>query len=338
MLNIEIAKKTDIDAIMKFIELNWDEGHISGKDRSFFEYEFLDKENLNFVLTRKIETGEITGICGFMKSNAGSNPDIWTTIWRVLPNTGLPMLGMSLLLYIKDNIPHRGMMASGMNEEYMPVFDFLGMRIDSLKQYYILNSNLDFYEIALLNTKEKITNNLTYKAENKLVLIEDINELREKFDIEKFKHKIPYKDFQYLEKRFFKHPYFMYQVFGIKEGLCLKSVLVCRENSVGKSKVLRIVDFIGDETDIICIKNDLLALLDKHNYEYIDFIQYGIEHDILIAAGFSLLDVESDDIIIPHYFAPFVRKNIKKYFFIEPEYDENYYIFKADGDQDRPRF
>jgi hypothetical protein len=40
--------------------------------------------------------------------------------------------------------------------------------------------------------------------------------------------------------------------------------------------------------------------------------------------------------IIPNYFEPFVAENIDIYFFSNT--NEKVYIFKGDGDQDRPNF
>ncbi len=45
-------------------------------------------------------------------------------------------------------------------------------------------------------------------------------------------------------------------------------------------------------------------------YEFIDFYCYGIAHQYLKKAGFSLLSQE-DGNIIPNYFEPFERENVK---------------------------
>ena len=71
-----------------------------------------------------------------------------------------------------------------------------------------------------------------------------------------------------------------------------------------------------------------------NDYEYVDFYCHGIPIETMKKLGFKLKD-EYDSNIIPNYFEPFIQENIPIYFFTTS--NENSYIFKADGDQDRPR-
>ena len=50
---------------------------------------------------------------------------------------------------------------------------------------------------------------------------------------------------------------------------------------------------------------------------------------------FKTLNCKTDELIIPIYFAPFVRDNIEIIYFAD-NIDHDFCIFKADGDQDRP--
>ena len=63
---------------------------------------------------------------------------------------------------------------------------------------------------------------------------------------------------------------------------------------------------------------------------------YGFKEASLVNAGFNQLDLDSNQLIIPNYFSPFVRENKKIYFFIDSENRDKVKICKADGDQDRP--
>ena len=71
----------------------------------------------------------------------------------------------------------------------------------------------------------------------------------------------------------------------------------------------------------------------ENEYEYVDFYQYGIDHAIFDTAGFTL-NLLTDDLIIPNHFEPFVQKNKTLHFFTSEH--GQFYIFKGDGDQDRP--
>ncbi|MEH7504134.1 hypothetical protein V7152_19330, partial [Neobacillus drentensis] len=143
-----------------------------------------------------------------------------------------------------------------------------------------------------------------------------------------------YKDQNYIKKRYFEHPFYQYQVFGIGKEDATTSLLITREISINHSKVLRIIDFIGAEEDIAGIGLELQKILKANDYEYIDFYQYGISEDVLNTAGFVKRE-KKDENIIPNYFEPFEKKNVDIHF--STNVNENkYYIFKGDGDQDRP--
>ena len=71
----------------------------------------------------------------------------------------------------------------------------------------------------------------------------------------------------------------------------------------------------------------------KTAYEFIDFYCYGIAHQYLKKAGFSLLSQE-DGNIIPNYFEPFERENVK--IRIVVAHWPSFHLYRGDGDQDRP--
>mgnify|MGYP006944908119 CR=1 FL=1 len=47
-----------------FINKYWKQGHIMSCDREYFEYEFLEEDNVNFILAIERSTGENRGIVG----------------------------------------------------------------------------------------------------------------------------------------------------------------------------------------------------------------------------------------------------------------------------------
>ena len=95
------------------------------------------------------------------------------------------------------------------------------------------------------------------------------------------------------------------------------------------------VDFIGENIDLVYISDYFHDKIVKYNYEYITFLEYGLPSEIMEKTKFKLLNHKTGRIIIPIYFYPFVKKNIEINFFAD-NIDKDYFIFKADGDQDRP--
>ena len=153
--------------------------------------------------------------------------------------------------------------------------------------------------------------------------------------VEAFASQQPYKDDSYLLYRYFAHPIYHYDVYGVfpTGEDTARALVVGREIDVDGTCVLRIVDYIGDRSRIPHIGSALRRLLEEKNYEFLDFMCYGLPEEDLEAAGFSRRQ-EQDENIIPNYYEPFVRKNVDIVFFAKKI--DGLLICKADGDQDRP--
>ena len=95
MLCVRKAEISEIPAVMQFIAEHWKKDHILAVDRDFFEWMYVQGEELNFNLAVDDETGKIFGINGFILYNHEANPDMSGSMWKVLPNQS-PALGLSL--------------------------------------------------------------------------------------------------------------------------------------------------------------------------------------------------------------------------------------------------
>lgn len=326
---IRFATLSDIDAIMNFINIHWKTGHILATNKEFFIYEHVDNDKVNFVIALDSDSNEIVGTCGFIKNRKeliGS--DIWGTLWKVV-KTSNPMLGINILEFLNKNSQCRSFSSNGIASKTIPIYDFLRYRTGKLKHYYRLNDKTNF-QIAII--KEKVILEVKNSENYELELIQDFQALRPFFNNFQDKEQIPYKDEWYIEKRYFNHPIYKYQVFGIKKNN-IKSIIVVRELKHNDTKILRIVDFIGNQEDLNYIGSALQDLMDQNNYEYIDFYCEGIKDEILENAGL-IYKSDSDLVCIPNYFEPFIQNNIDIFFFTNSQ--DSITVFKADGDQDRP--
>lgn len=162
--------------------------------------------------------------------------------------------------------------------------------------------------------------------------METMEELKDKFEIERCYDRLPVKSEQYYKKRYFDHPIYQYVVYGIinPSKHCV-GVIFTREICINGSKVLRIVDYRGNLEELGNIGNCLEELMSDNRYEYIDLMASDLDETVMNRAGFTLLAPEGPN-IIPNHFEPFERKNIKIYY----HQTVDVVIFKADGDQDRP--
>ena len=127
-----------------------------------------------------------------------------------------------------------------------------------------------------------------------------------------------------------------YDVWAARENGKLLAYLVTRTvtaQDTGCAAVVRLVDFIGEDTVLPRLGGAIDAIVRRAGAEYIDCYNAGIPAAVWQAAGFTER-VEGDGCIIPNYLTPPLRENTEYYYFTNKP--ENFVLFKADGDQDRP--
>lgn len=336
--DFRLATSDDIDPIMKFIGDEWKKDHILSKNRKLFMWqygneEYDDYDTINvFLMTDK--KNNIVGINGFVQySNDPLLRYVSSALTAVKADVGVPMCGIELIKRFKEQIPANAYYSSGTREKTMipvgkKVFNYT---VGIMQQFYIVNPTISDFKIARINSR---TDESTY--DNGIGILEpaDMKLISEKYDFSSKYYNQGYKSREYIQKRFFKHPVYVYKAYGIKKNSGDKyvGVLFGREIDVGDTRIFRIVDYIGDIKCLGEIGDALHRILLENNYEYIDLLAGSIEYDILKRSGFRLLK-QNDENIIPMYFEPFVREN--KFIWYQKS-NPDIVIFKADGDQDRP--
>src|SRR5690606_16042836 len=100
--------------------------------------------------------------------------------------------------------------------------------------------------------------------------------------------------------------------------------------------VLRIVDIVGAVAWLADAGPALRAEVVAADAEYIDLVQWGVDPDLLAAAGFVNPDAHRD-LVLPNYFSPFERRNITIGASLRQVGEGSpARMFRADSDQDRP--
>lgn len=330
---IRFADLNDIDKIMHFIDQHWKKDHILSKDRELFLYEYQDGKRINFVIAED-DVGKLIGLLGFIRTSyEEEKKDIWAALWKVIDNDN-PMLGVELLEYLRNSTDYNLLSSVGLNLKTLPIYSFLGIQTSFLNQYILVNSSLPDYKI--LTSTQKMTSDIVTHKDNCEYTITELNQDQLSFDFEILQKYVPVKDETYFIKRYFNHPHYKYRVYGIYKREIQVSLMVTREVVANEGKILRIMDYCGDEEHLQKVKASIADLLHRECYEYIDFMCYGFDEGALTAAGFTKIDPESNDLIAPNYFSPFVNENIKVYFYVDTQDGSHIRVCKADGDQDRP--
>lgn len=329
MIIIRRAVKEDIPNIMKFMDEHWKPGNILAKNRDFFEWQFLDGDKLNMFLGVDDETGKIYGMIGAIVYSKSSNPDISGCTWQVIKSKN-PMLGPELSGFMYTQLNGRYNAGAGLSDKAVRLNKLLGHTITEMDHYYRLADRVDYKIAKVVDKKIPVAEETGYS----LKLIDSVEEMKQIIPEEALAAQILSKDYSYIEKRYFGHPIYHYDIWKIvDEKGDSHSVLITRDESMEDRKVCEIIDHYGRTEDLGKIAGALDQLIEERGYEFVDVYSYGIPVEIYEQGGFVRCDADSDN-IIPNYFHPFVQKNISLR--MVEQVLVGLRLFRGDGDQDRP--
>ncbi len=329
MITIRRAEYDDISSIMRFMDEHWKPGNILAKNRDFFEWQFVDGDKLNMFIGIDEEGGTIYGMIGAIIYNKSANPDISGCTWQVIKSSN-PILGMDLSDYMRSQLNVRYCFGAGLSEKAVKINQMLGCSIIAMDHYYRL-ADIGDYKIA------KVADKVIPVAEStgySLKQINSVEEMKQIISEEMLANCILSKEYSYIEKRYFGHPIYHYDIWKIVDaGGESQSVLITRDEVMQDRRVCKIVDHYGKMEDLGKIAGALDRLMEERGYEFVDIYSYGIPVEIYEQGGFVCCTEESSN-IIPNYFHPFVQKNIVLKM-VDPMM-AGVRLFRGDGDQDRP--
>lgn len=337
-IKFSIANITDADEIMQFMHKHWRKNHILATSKLLLLYEFKENNSLNIGVA-KDKNNRIIAIFGFIKYNSSKVPDLAGSLWKVTDDAqkNYPMVGIQLRNFVIKNIPHIFFAAPGAGLQTKPIYQLLRMNWNIMEHWFWINPEIASYQIASFKcldkkkaSAEKTNNNIFFK---RALSIEDLLS----FDDESLKNFVPFKDLAYIKNRYFNYPFYKYDIWYLQENNKVLAIIVCRRTKINKSSVYRIVDFIGKDRYLVALIGQLKLEVIANNDEYLDFICFGIDDKVLQQSGMEKLDMHSDDIVIPNFFEPLVKKNTPVYC-VSDKTNLIFRQFKADGDQDRPNY
>jgi len=332
-----IQDEGNIESIQNFFKKNWKTKHILAKNSKIFKWLHYNpfEKKYNFLIFKR--KNNILGFLGIIKNSKFSNglncfDTIWLTTW-IAKKTELGV-GALLLMHSIKYYKYSKIGTIGCSEEAKTIYKKMGFKVGNMNHYFIINSKIKSFKLI---DKPKNLNKIFFKdspdkkikhlkGNLKLKIFEnDIVGLIEKYG----------KDEAYFQNRYINHPYYKYRIYLIYSFKNVVGFFVIRVCKFKKSKALRIVDFFGYEEALIGINFALQKLLLKTKAEYVDFYEYGIRNSIMLKSGLTKNN-SNKEIIIPNYFEPFVKKNIKLGWAIKTNNVKITPMFKGDCDQDRP--
>lgn len=329
MIKIRQARYEDIPRIMQFIDTYWKNGHIMGNDRTMFEYQHVRDGEVFYIIAEDEKDKKIYGSMGYIPMMEQEWPCMSTVMIRSLMNPERRMLGEEMARFFEANMQCYNVFSVGVEKHYARAIQSMGGIVKKLNHYYRLGKQEKFQIARILKLEQ-----LEIKKEGAVLIpLKTADDFVQKVDLNEIYKDYPRRSPSYIRHRYYEHPYYEYKVWGICYNHAVKSAIVMREEERMDAKVLRIVDYFGRDLDFSYAGKEFDRLLKEGNYEYIDFYCYGIEDNILKAAGFTKRE-EKDCNIIPNYFDPFVQENVEIYFYTW--FLPGIHVYRGFGDQDRP--
>lgn len=303
------------------------------------DWQHKDESGYNFILGIEKETGDIDGVIGFIRlsqfdSEIEPSRIIWIAIWKVRHSARGQKLGRNLLTFLLESEKPQIISTVAASAMTLPMYRALGYQVDRLKQYFVVNKAFSKFKLAQFSADQKFQ---THSAESgadlrPLSQEELLTETQHCFDAQ---CTVPVKTPAYIAGRYLEHPLYSYDVHKIIKADKILGVIVTRICEYDGAKAIRIVDFIGPDEAISGLHDAWQSLLEDRSAEYVDFYNAGIADSALKASG--LLKVEDfENLVIPNYFEPFMRKKVSIDFMISSPKGIAYRIVKGDSDQDRP--
>ena len=326
---IRFAKTEDIPDIMGFIDSHWKKGHILAVSMEHVLFQHQYGHEISYIVSVD-ENAAINGILGYIPYGE-NNRDVMTAMWKVI-HTEDPMLGMRLLQFLMQQGDVRIMACPGINAGTIGIYRYLGYQTGEMNHWYRLRPGADYQIASILDSS--IHGHVLEQGRFYLERYKQFGQLEESFSFETYtKERFkPFKEKAYICRRYFEHPTYLYEVYGVTDGTSkAELLLIFRREPYHSSIALRLVDCIGKYDLLEYVTSSIDDLLVETDAEYVDLYEAGLSSTLLLRAGWR--NVQDGTNIIPNYFSPFVRENISIYYFsTEP----NIVLFKGDGDQDRP--
>lgn len=327
---IRIAKLEELELVKDFLINHWKKDHILTRNDELMLWQHANykEQQLNYVIAIDSSNNQIDGLIGFIPTNHFDKFIIdhcaWIAIWKVREDAVRPGLGVLLYRQLVKELNLKAIGGYAISDVAFKIYKSLKFTNGKMSHFFIRNHKFNVFKIAQYSNNYQEAS--LKKASNQECIFTD-------WDKSSFPEitTAPRKTSVFYVNRYLAHPVYDYKiksVFVQNELVCL---FVYRVIEVNESKCLRIVDWAGKFPQNISTK--FQELLQSEVAEYVDFLCHVSNPEEVLEMGFEEV---SEEVIMPHYFEPFIQKTIS----LDYAYINNtglpYALFKADGDQDRP--
>lgn len=335
-MKIEIHRcgERDLVAVMAFIHDHWAKDHVLSWYHPLMIWQHRDPAMPSFYnwLIAEDEEG-IQGILGYIPTSKydlslAAHPLTWLAMWKIRSEPKNRTVGLCLLNTLSQASGTGIVAVLGINPSHPPMYKALGYFVGELNQHFTCDPGRTQTLIGAPDgfvPPRPIPGRAAFRTVEAAYL--------ESSGL--MGSKLPRKTPRYFLNRYLVHPVYRYRVSSIELGGRLCGLLSTRVVAHGGARVLRIVDFLGDEAALAECGTALGLLLREEGCEYADLFEYGLPSEVLEACGFRRAE-HGSEVVVPNYFEPFLQRSARIQFAVKGVKPEDLAIFRGDGDQDRP--
>lgn len=332
---VKRAAAEDIPAVMRFIDEVWASGHVLSQSRQLMDWQHCDRmdpDGYNWFIGENVDR-HIQGVLGFIPTwlfdaSLEAEPVVWLALWKTRTAPENNGLGLALLRALAAWKPGSMIAVQGINPAHPPMYRALGFRVGELTQYFVCNPRLRQSLIAAPAAAE-----LPVPAGGDAVFEAADGAAMAALELDSVL--VPRKTPAYFASRYLDHPFYQYRLFVIRYRGAAAGLVAVRVATTASARVLRIVDFMGDDEIWAGCGSAIDGLMAQLNCEYADFWEFGLNAAAIERAGFRPVD-RNGEIVVPNYFEPFLARNGRIEFAVRGAADSRLALFRGDGDQDRP--
>ena len=341
-VDIRFARSEDATALMTFIDEHWSPGHVLATSRRLFDWQHGGTDGRDFDYVIAVRGDEILGVLGFILTSRydprlADARALWLALWKVRDDAP-GALGIRLLSFLENRVPHALIGSVGVRGEVIRLYRALGYDVGRMRRFYVLHpAQTRFVIVQAPDGAPRIREGCDDDPPALRPLSADaVLALQPSMDDAWPSGMVPLKSARYFVERFLRHPFYAYDLYAVERGDRMQGMIVVRACEVGNARVLRVVDGFLPPEALPGLGSALQSLIVSRDAEFADLLATGLDEAALSRSGLIELDANKQDIVLPNYFEPLVRKNSELTWAYKPRTGQSVVSFKADADQDRP--
>ncbi len=342
-LRIDLCSTQEVPLLCEYLRNYWAADHVLAADRPLLDWQHFDPTSGKYNYAVAWSEGETlpAGVLGFIPTSRydaelRDRNTLWLALWSVRTDLNVGGLGIRLLNFVLGLQAHEAVGTLGISKATETLMRAYGCQSGLMNHHYMPADHRKNFSIMTPAIAATAPSDRTSVSLD-LLTREGVEQMQSQLPLESLTSRKPVKTAAYFANRYFAHPSFTYSVWALRKGPSIVGLMALRAVNANGSKALRIVDYLGAGDGFVGSYDALQKLLRDEDAEYVDLMNYGLSEERMDQSGFLLKDPDGE-VVVPDYFEPFEPRNVAKRFVFRPPSGEDFVLFKADADQDRPNF